>query len=296
MKRAAKTTMDRVQRAIDTLPLRRSAVVAAYKHFRETGELPDSQRLADAVARTALNGGVTPEDQRLISDIERLLSRKTRPSLQVITREEAAAPPPSPVREALLHQAVFETGAVQFAARSAIVWLVEGGADVADPQFAASYGMPKHGSVGMHIFGWPRCLVKPPYEAEANRLVAQLDVFREQIDDSDESWWDPFREAMLRFLCTGELPGPGIERDVTLVLEGMDLLMAHRRGVDVAKQVAALDRVWTTDGEERERAVVQFAKLHRRYRKRVRMEQAPTTANSTVERRSNRLGPSPRTA
>ncbi len=263
MKRGAKTTMDRVRRAIEAAPLRRSAVITAFHHFRESGELPESQRLADAVARTALNGGRPLKDAKSMSELERILSTPS-PSLRVISREEANSPPPSPVRDVLLHQAVFETGAVRHAARAAIRWLVDGGEDVADPQFAASYGMPKHASVGLHVLGWPRLLVKPPFEVEARRLIAKYDALFDTIDYEDADWFEPIADATLRFWNTNELSGPGVVRDAVLVLEGLDLLMAHRHGVDVAKQVAALDRVWTTDGEERERAVVQFAKLHRR--------------------------------
>lgn len=251
----------RIEQAQARLPLRRTAVLNAYAQFRQTGQLPDELRLADAVAQTALNGGDTPEDVRLVSETVRLLTQFGH----TVTARVAAKPAmtPSAVRAPLFRQAVHSTGAVQSVAREAIRWLVKNGEDVANPRFAASYGVPKKNSaVGMFVLNWPRCLVRPPFEAEATRLLEHLAVVNERIDTVHFDW-DALTQALRAFFAARELPGPGLIRDVVLVFAQMDLLVRGRGVADVRK-ILALDRVWQAEGEERERAVAEFVRLHRR--------------------------------
>lgn len=49
--------MERVEKAIAALPLRPDVVQKAFERFRDTGELPEQQRLAAAVTEQALRGG-----------------------------------------------------------------------------------------------------------------------------------------------------------------------------------------------------------------------------------------------
>ena len=251
----------RIEQAQAKLPLRRTAVLTAYAQFRQTGQLPDDLRLADAVTQTALNGGDTPEDVQLASETVRLLTQLGH----TVTARSAAEPaaPPSAVREPLFQQAVHSTGAVQSVAREAIRWLVKNGEDVANPQFAASYGVPKKNrAVGMFVLHWPRCLVRPPFEAEATRLLEHVAVINDRIDTVDFDW-DALTQALRAFFAARELPEPGLIRDVVLVFAQMDLLVCGRGVADVRK-ILALDSVWQAGGEERELAIAEFASLDRR--------------------------------
>ena len=59
------------------------------------------------------------------------------------------------------------------------------------------------GTVGLHIWGWPKKLVLPPYEFQAKRLLARLDNIRGRIDQNDPNWSQVQAEAIVRFRQTG---------------------------------------------------------------------------------------------
>lgn len=129
------------------------------------------------------------------------------------------------------------------------------GGDVCDPAFGAERGLPKHGSVGMHVLGYPERLAVPPYEAQAQRLFARLDDLRDRVNGEDPELWHAIRDATVDVAVHGELPPEGLVRDGALAMAEYDCLWQHRRGKDVKKLMAAFDAAARAAGKRREAAM-----------------------------------------
>ena len=245
--------MARLKQAIDTLPIKRRAVDAAFTHFRETGWLPEEQRLADAVARRVLFGEAASQP---LSPLEALIL-----NVQVVSGHEQERLPT--VREALFHQAVFETGVMRESARAAFVIHTANGHDPTDPQFLADKPPPDFAAVGMHLLGYPENLAKPPYVDQAHRLFERYAALRRRMDQSDPDWFEPIADAMLAFEMRGELPADELVREVVLADAEMEVLWAHSKGRDVAEVMALFDKVQWLDGQEGEEALRALCEMAR---------------------------------
>ena len=256
--------LGRVSQAHAEMPLRTHVVREAFDDFRMFGELPDDDRLADAVARAALNGGRIETVTRERSELERILSTPLPPRVQievVTSTPNQAAVKVGEVREGLFQEAVHETGFARTTARCAIALLVAQGGDVCDPMFGADRGVPKYGTLGMRVMGWPERFAVRPYVAQAHRLFARLDALRDRIDYRDPDWFVPIEKATLRLWDDGELPENELIRDLVLADEEFELLVRHKRGHDVAVQMAAFDRVAKAKGAKRDAAVQALVRL-----------------------------------
>lgn len=241
MKPRMNKRLEKVKKTITSLPIRKKVLDELFEVFVEFGELPEEQHLADAVARRALG------------------REETRGGFLVLRpRREEAFPE---IREMLFDEAVFDTGFGQRAARLAIAAEVALGGKVTDPRFASHHGMPEHGSMGMHVIGHPQRLAIPPYVDQANRLFARYRVLRARIDHDDPDWFDPFKNALVAFHATGEIPVEGIERDYVLVEAELDTLMRHKTGEDVGELMAAFDAAARVMTEDREAAVQRVVEL-----------------------------------
>lgn len=233
--------MTRVRDAIDTLPVRPWALQKAFQNFRETGDLPEEQRLADAVARKVLG-----------------LEGVQDPGFGVVVAGSERRPT---VRECLLDEAVHGDDYIRRVARAALQWEVDGGADPTDPQFLADRDFPTYGSVGLSLLGYPERLVVPPYENQAHRLFARLGSLLEQVDRADPEWLEDTTMAILRLQTDGRLPAEAFLRDLVLAYVEMDALIRHQKGEDVGDLVAAFDRAASLTGSARGVAAQQVAVL-----------------------------------
>src|SRR5262249_15345046 len=157
--------MNRVEHAFTSMPLRHHVVDEAFAEFREYGELPAEQRLADAVCRRALGGEYLKahNGDPTTYDLEALIR------VAVIRGEQKQETRPS-VRECVFDEAVFAFDLIQRAARLVIQREVDMGGDVTSEQFLAYKTLPDHAGVGLHLLGYPERLAKPPYVAQAKRL------------------------------------------------------------------------------------------------------------------------------
>ena len=103
----------RVQSALDAMPLREEALQEAYEVFKMFGELPEHERLAQAVVDSAIAGELLPikppPDE---ADLIRLIQAKDR--------EKENAPPKEPtLREHLLDHAGYAPPPLRYPARLA---------------------------------------------------------------------------------------------------------------------------------------------------------------------------------
>lgn len=256
--------LDKLAVHIKALPLAPSAIDEALELFCRTGELPEYHRLAVAVVDRVLEAkpeqqpDTAPEDYATaMRGLAELLQSMSDPDYS------PPPPPPVPVRNYLFDEAVYGTGLDRWAARTALVTLVANGEDPTDPGFLADCAMPEHGSVGMHLLGFPQRLAKPPYVGQGLRLFARFRRIRARIDYDDPDWLGPLQDATLAFRNTGELPGPGLVRDVVLADAEFCGLLRHWFGQDVSERLAAFDRVARARGDAREVAIAELQRLKR---------------------------------
>jgi hypothetical protein len=247
----------RVQTVLDTLPLREDALKEAFEDFKMFGELPEHERLAQAVVDSAIAGELLPikppPDE---ADLIR--------SIQAQHREKQNAPPKErTLREYLLDHAGYAPPGLREPARLACRVLSAKGGDLTDPKFLADEPLPPHNAIGWHLLGYPQRLARPPYVMQAQRLFARFDELRQRTPQDDDPWYDECIDAAVRFRMTGELPVEELMRDAVLADLEMECLVRHKRGQDVGDLMAALDRSALAKGGAREDAIAAVQQLVR---------------------------------
>lgn len=219
--------IDRVDEGIQAVPVTPDAVDAALQRFRNTGELPEHERLA-----------------------ERTIERALR------------LPRPRSVREMLFHEAVHAAEPARIAARTALRLLVAAGQDVTSRNLLdEDMELPQSGAVGLHLLGWPEVLARPPYEAQAHRLFDRLEAVRRRVATLDERWFERFASAGAAFFRTGELPRDEFLRDAVLVYGEILALGRGLGGEADAEVMAAFAQAAQPDGAERASAIEQLEAL-----------------------------------
>jgi len=247
----------RVQSALDVMPLRQDALKEAYEDFKMFGELPDHERLAQAVVDSAIAGELLPikppPDE---ADLIRLI--------QAQHREKQNAPPKErTLREYLLDHAGYAPPGLREPARLACCVLSAKGGDLTDPKFLANEPLPPHNGIGWHLLGYPQRLAKPPYVKQAQRLFARFDELRQRTPQDEDPWFDECIDVAVRFRMTGELPEEELMRDAVLADLEMECLVRHKRGHDVGELMAALDQAARAKRRTREDAIAAVQQLVR---------------------------------
>ncbi|MCB9877005.1 MAG: hypothetical protein H6835_05315 [Planctomycetes bacterium] len=268
MKAKNKGRLARLDKAIHHRPLRRSAIDAALEQFRATGELPEQQRLADAVTRTVLDPGwdVAEETNPVLKHLRAAQVRVgiTVQSVKPQTEEAKTHVEPSKVLRCLYGEAVWAPEPVRGIARKALAWHADGGDDVASPSFLADREMPRFGTVGFALLGYPDLLVVPPYEDQARRLFVRYGDLMQRKGPCNEDWERRFFDLSVEFYRHGKLPTDPVMRDIILGSVEIDALFEHKRGGNVAELMAALDAAARASGDERDAAIGQVVEVIRR--------------------------------
>ncbi len=223
-------------RAIASAPVRPCIVKEQYEWFESFGELPDEDPVAYAVVLQALNGG----KETHWNDEDLHPSR--RPTLAQRVRTELERSPPT-VRKALFEEALFEHELMRGIARSQIAREVAYGGDVTNPAFGARHGLPIYGSVALHVGGFPRRYIKPPYEEQGQRLLVREDDIRGRMPQGDPRWIDATAKALVHFGKTGELPDDELQAETVLLDAELWQLLAHGTGKDVSHAMRLFDLV-----------------------------------------------------
>lgn len=265
MKTKNKTRLTKLGKSIDQRPLRRSAIDAALDHFRDTGELPEQPRLADAVTKQALDPGWDAVEEN-DPFFKHLRAAQARIGIHAEAKQATNATPvePSKTLRCLYSEAVWAPEPVREFARKALTWHRDSGDDVASPEFLADRDMPAFGTVGFMLLGFPELIVLPPYEDQARRLFARYGELMKRKGPCDEKWEARFIDLSVRFYKHGKLPADPLERDIILGSTEIDALFEHRRGGDVKELMAALDAAALASGEEREVAIEKVLEVIRR--------------------------------
>lgn len=239
--------MQRVQAALNALPVRTDLAREAYLHFQATGELPDNQRLAHAVVSHAKSGRAPDDWETDIFEaarIRRLLNAPPRPKDEIM--------------DALYGEAVWARPTARDAAREVLKILSDLGADVTKPIFAergSALKPPDWGTVGLWFLGFPECLATPPYEEQAHRLFERFAGLRERIDQDNQGWFDELEIAASRFALSGELPDDDLTRDCVLADGELTCLARNAPGVDDSELMAAFDAAARATDTDRQAAI-----------------------------------------
>jgi hypothetical protein len=168
------------------------------------------------------------------------------------------APPqplPRSVRQHLFEEAGYAEGLGRFAAREVLKGYVSSGADVTDPGFLTDKTLPKHGSVAMHLLGYPQFLVQRPYVSQARRLLQRMDSLADRVAQESRGWLKAFESAMHALTNYGELPGDDLLREAVLATAELNALIRHVcGGDDMSEVMAACDKAAKATGDERRAA------------------------------------------
>jgi hypothetical protein len=251
--------MCKLEAKLQAVPAHPATVRAAFKQFRETGELPEDDRVARAVIHRVILGPKIAELHDRGADEATILRAV------VCTPEQAE----DEVMEALWLEAIDAPWPLRGFARAALRGLTANGVDPTTRAFAAlgfSPQLPNYGSVGMFVLGYPQSFATAPYKRQARRLFARADKLRQRINQNDRRWFDTFGQALCAFLDLGELPDDDLLRDAVLVSAEVEALMLHSLGSEVADCMAAFDTAARATGPDRDIAIAslqQFAAEHR---------------------------------
>ena len=262
MPKSRQIRLEHLARHLAQRPLRAEVVTREFECFRHSGELPEDQRLAVAVVGLALRGGppAEPSPMSLAEAMARL------PALVRELEEAAAEPEPPdrpPLRRILFREALHGEGVERQAARLALRIEVGRGGDVASREFLADRDPPEHAFLGLHLLGFPECLARPPYVAQAQRLFARYREIRARIDYDDPEWFEPIAVAIRRWRRHGELPDNEMVLDCVLADGELLALMAHFGGVGDPEVLAAFDAAANGAEETRAAALARLQELAR---------------------------------
>ena len=258
MKKEKNSRLDKLEARIWALPITPKVVRSAYKRFQETGELPEHQRVADAVIRRARMGA------KLADELENEQDESVRLRISVAEHFRTVHHPKDPVMDALYDEAVWAPEPLRWAARQVLRSLASKGIDPTTPAYVGTgiaEVLPDHPGVGLFILGYPDRLAKTPYVKQANRLFARCAKLRERIPHDDRRWSDRLSDASQRFQLNGDLPDDELLLDSVLALSEQYTLMEHEGGEDVRDLMAAFDAAAREKGEERMAAITRLQEL-----------------------------------
>ncbi|MFO1077941.1 MAG: hypothetical protein U1E73_09485 [Planctomycetota bacterium] len=234
----------------------RVIVGEAYDHFRDTGELPEDQRLAEAVVRRVWRG---PE-MVAIDEAENPWQEFGRRGFRVRDRPE------DPFLDELLSEALWEEEPLRTVARLALQQMVALGLDVTRPLFAESgiaMELPARGTVGMALLGIPEIFLRAPYRAQAKRLFARCEALGLAIQCEDSTWASRFDAAVEGFCERGEVPEDDLVFRCVLALGEFHGLVENSLGHGDAEAMAAFDAAGRGRGKRRAEAVERLCRMAR---------------------------------
>ena len=252
MSKPSKKRLDELEQRIHSIPISTAAVRKAFEVFQRTGELPEDVRLGYEVVRWVQNGAPLTW-----ADASMDMARSIREHVERPARAE------DPRMGSLYDEALFGSGMVKDAARGMLRGMAKVGLDPSLPQFVGQPWDPaERGNVGVSLMGFPECLAKAPYEEQAERLFARLDLLQ-VIAEEDRRWLEQLDYATEMFQQGGEWPSDPVALEAILVLGEIDALVRHAAGEDVSVLMAAFDAAATATGDERTVAVGRVQELAR---------------------------------
>lgn len=248
MKRPTAQRVDGVEAVLHRIPVPAELVDKALAAFLATGLLPDEPRFAAQVAARLWTEPEEPVD-RYSSVYEwgrRLCAR--------VAEQERAR---DAVRDALIHEAVWETGIVRLAARSMLQGLVAAGLDLRQAIFEGDE-VPEFGPVGLAMLGFPEQFVGPEFGPQCRRLDDRCDILARAVPHGDPVWRRSMRSAAELFQCCGERPADPLVFECVLAMGELSTFAAKVAGQPVDNELAAFDAAFMATGDAREQAIARL--------------------------------------
>lgn len=240
MKRPTPRRVADVTEALCRRPVAPELVDQAFETFLATGQLPDEPWFAAQVV------------DQLKPTMNRHLGRNFIDWAKQLCAEFER--PKDPVRDRLIHEAVWETGVFRMAARCMLEGLVSAGFDPRQPIFDGME-LPEFGTVGMALLGVPERLVGPEHEAQGQRLTERLEAMARAIPHHNRRWWLELHNAAQMFQHDGERPADPMVLDCVLALGELSTFLDQVAGASVDEELAAFDAASQATGADRERAI-----------------------------------------
>lgn len=249
MKRPSLHRLDLAGAALARIPVHPARVDAALAKFLSTGLLPDDLWVASHI----------PARLRSHPLIER---GPDSIDWQAMVRAFVAGPPPAEdkVVDALLDEAIYTTGLVQAAARSALVGLVRAGFDLRQPIFDG-VDLPEFGTVGWAVLGFPQCFVAPHHAEQCERLELRCDILARAVPHGDRQWWRGLRAAADAFQSHGELPDNDLVLECVLALGEWNTFARQIAGHRMDEELAAFDAAFLAIAGSRSPAIARLQEL-----------------------------------
>jgi hypothetical protein len=240
MRSNTKKRLALVEQAIGQVPIPTDIQRAAFDTFKETGVLPEDDRVATTVVARVRSGSDWMDGWGKVDWYELLEAIRATPKRL-----------DDEIMESLLNEAVNGPALVRGAARALLRLLAEDGLDVTGTPFHGKpIELPAFGSVGLHFMGFPQLLARPPYVRQARRLFPRMEDLQNRLA-KEPRWHGPIGEAIERFQQTGQRPSDEIVMDGVLVLGEISALMQHACGDDVTELMARFDEIARAKGTAR---------------------------------------------
>lgn len=249
MRANTKKRLALVQQVIGHAPIPTALQRDAFEKFRETGELPDDDRVAMTVVARVQRGYDVPGGH--ITQIDWGAAIQAMMATPKRAKDE--------FMDSLLNEAVNGPALIRAAARALLVQFAALGLDVTGTPFhGKDVPMPTFGSIGMHYLRVLEELALPPYVRQAKRLFRRVDDLRERLLQRP-NWHDQIGESIDHFQLTGELPGEETLADAVLVLMEINTLVRHVFGEDVRELMARFDEIARAKGKaQRDEAIAKM--------------------------------------
>lgn len=255
MKRSLHRRLDRAEAQLEVMPIAPDSLHAAFERFAQAGELPEHARLASAVLTRALQ---PPKSQDTRYSANEDYFARVQRVIRELEAMNQTGKAPCDVRRMLFDEAVSTFDVVRDAARAVLRMLASVGVNLTEPfPFNDDIDLPEFGSMGLHLLGWPEILIRPPYEAQATRVLQTHKTVRQRIACIDQ-WHRKAAESMGTFFQSGALPEDTELRDLVLHFAEFLSLHAILGGEQDDIMLIVFDVVGTTKGEVRERAIEQL--------------------------------------
>ena len=248
MNRRLTKRLTSVEQNVAKQPISNDVLAPAVDTFRETGELPDNDRLAAAVLRVAQDSylPVYKDDGALdwAATIQATMQAKKRRQDRVL--------------EGLYAEAIHAPTVARNAARMVLRAIATLGRDPAEPLFREDYELPEDTFIGLHMLGFPERLIAEPYEEQAQRLIERIHaLYRRQ--PGNRRWSDALRDAMEDFAAFGMLPEDELLRATVLAQGEANALLMNLAGEDVGELMALYAKV--DDGNASDETLGKLADL-----------------------------------
>jgi hypothetical protein len=231
------------------MPVRADLLDEAFSIFCKTGGLPHQDRLAAEVMNKTL--------ERQKESLSEIPLRELTDALRRMGKIDLYAPS---LCRRVFAEALSDCSVTRMAARYLLIWEVRKGGNVTTRGFLEGRSPPEFGPVGVHLLGFWERLAKPPYEAQARRLMARIAATGRSSGASNPTLPQALCRDAQAFLRAGHLPQDPLTLEYVLIHGEMLALACHYLGVGDPELLAAFDAA-AKESPQRQKALTHLQEL-----------------------------------